>query len=218
MRFKTEIRILIGTAILVLIVLLATSGNNSNNQTTEANQNITPTQQADDPMADMHRPRPVDSKIFDNLLGKQAPDFTLESYDGTKYTLSSLKGKNILLFFNEGLMCYPACWNQITAFGSDTQFNQKNTVALSITVDPKNEWKSAIDKMPELAKATVLFDSDRRVSSAYGVMTLTSSMHRGQFPGHTYILIDKKGIVRFTKDDETMAVRNQELAKEVDKL
>lgn len=169
-------------------------------------------------MDDHHKPQPSNSSIFDGLVGQAAPDFTLESYDGKKYSLSSLKGKNVLLFFNEGLMCYPACWNQIAAFGSDSEFSQKNTDVLNITVDPKGDWQQAITKMPELAKATVLFDSDRAVSNAYGVLSLTSSMHRGQFPGHTYIIVDKEGIVRFAKDDSQMAVRNKELLAEVDKL
>ncbi len=217
MKYKTALWILIGTAVVVLVVLLATSGKNAG-QTSASNQPDLTTGQSDDSMAAMHRPQPVNTKIFDSLPGKQAPDFTLESYDGTKYKLSSLKGKNVLLFFNEGLMCYPACWNQIAAFGSDPQFAQKNTVVLAITVDNQSDWKNAVDKMPELAKATVLFDTNRTVSSAYGILTLTSSMHRGAYPGHTYVLIDKDGVVRFTKDDEIMAVRNDELAKEIDKL
>lgn len=217
MKYKTELWILIGTAVLVLIVLLVT-GNKNNNQTSASSQTNTSANQTEDPMAAMHRPQPADSKTFDSLLGKTAPDFTLESYDGTKYTLSSLKGKNVLLFFNEGLMCYPACWNQIAAFGSDNQFSQKNTIVLNITVDPKNDWKDAVSKMPELAKATVLFDTNRIASSAYGVMTLASSMHRGQFPGHSYVIVDKDGIVRFARDDIQMAVRNKELLTKIDKL
>lgn len=115
-------------------------------------------------------------------------------------------------------MCYPACWNQIVAFGKDTTFKQKNTVVLNITVDSKEEWKKAIDKMPELSGNTVILDPDRTVANLYGVLSLNSSMHRGQFPGHTYILIDKDGIVRFTKDDDQMAVRNNELITEINKL
>jgi len=115
------------------------------------------------------------------------------------------------------LMCYPACWNQIAAFGKDTQLGSK-AVILNITADPKNDWRQAIDKMPELASATVLFDSSRQVSSIYGVLTLPSSMHKGQFPGHSYVIIDKEGIVKFVRDDVQMAVRNQELAAEIDKL
>lgn len=169
-------------------------------------------------MDDHHRPQPSNSSIFDGLVGKKAPDFALESYDGKKYSLSSLKGKNIILFFNEGLMCYPACWNQIAAFGSDSAFISKNTLVFNISVDPKEEWKEAVDKMPELSKATVLLDTNRAVSQIYGVLSLPSSMHRGQFPGHSYVIVDKDGVVRFTRDDSQMTVRNKELLAEIDKL
>lgn len=155
---------------------------------------------------------------LNSLVGKPAPNFTLESYNGEKIALSSLKGKNVVLFFNEGLMCYPACWDQIAAFGKDNQFSDKNTIVLTVVNDPKNEWKQAIDKMPELAKTNVLMDTDKKVSIAYNMLTLPSSMHKGVLPGHTYVLLDKEGIVRFVKDDPQMAVRNQELIAEIDKL
>src|SRR3972149_7905785 len=195
MKYKTEIYILIGTGLLVLLVFVITGFNidvkigRKNAETSSSNQ-YGPSPQAPvvDTMANHHTPRSADSNVFDSLMGKQAPDFTLESYDGKKYTLRRLKSKNVILFFNEGLMCYPSCWNQIAAFGSDSEFSKKNTVVFNITVDSKNDWKDAVNKMPELAKATVLFDSERIVSSAYGVLTLGSSMHRGQFPGHSYVI------------------------------
>jgi len=155
---------------------------------------------------------------LDELVGKPAPDFTLESYNGETTTLSSLKGKNVVLFFNEGLMCYPACWDQIAAFGKDTEFTAKNTVVLTIVTDPKKDWKGAVEKMPDLAKATVLLDTNRKVSVAYKMLSLPSSMHRGQTPGHTYVVIDKEGIVRYVRDDVQMAIRNQELLGEIGKL
>ena len=213
------ILITITTVITGLIVSFAISNKGKSNQSSISSETTNkPEAPSVESMDNHHKPQPSNTSIFDGLVGKAAPDFTLESYDGKKYSLSSLKGKNVLLFFNEGLMCYPACWNQIAAFGSDTEFSQKNTVVLSITVDPKGDWQQAITKMPELGKATVLFDSDRAVSTAYGVMTLNSSMHRGQFPGHTYIIVDKEGIVRFAKDDSQMAVRNKELAAELTNL
>ena len=167
---------------------------------------------------DHHKPKPVDSAVFDSLLGQQAPDFTLTSFDDKQISLKDFRGQNVLLFFNEGLMCYPACWNQIVAFGKDNAFMSNNTVVLNINVDSKEDWKKAIDKMPELSANTVLLDTNRDVSNLYGVLSLDSSMHRGQFPGHTYFLVDKEGVVRFVKDDAQMAVRNQELLAEIAKL
>ncbi|MDO8460945.1 MAG: redoxin domain-containing protein [bacterium] len=215
MKNNTGFLAILGTGIIIALVLIFTNSNktSTNNQSVQ----VTPGGQADS-VADHHAAsKPADDAIFNGLVGKPAPDFTLESYDGKKSTLSSLKGKNVILFFNEGLMCYPSCWNQIAAFGKDIELSNK-AVVLNITVDPKNDWKQAVDKMPELAQSTVLFDSNREVSTAYGVLTLTSSMHKGQFPGHSYVIVDKEGIIRFVRDDVAMAVRNSELAVEIDKL
>lgn len=216
---------ILGTGIVLALILLVSNFNiqiniNSKGDEASANQSTTSTTGATqtNSMADHHGGgATVDATVFNNLIGKTAPDFILEGYDGKKITLSELKGKNVILFFNEGLMCYPACWNQIAAFGKDTQLQAK-AVVLNITADPKNNWKQAIVKMPELASATVLFDSNRQVSQTYGVLTLPSSMHKGQFPGHSYVIIDKEGIVKFVRDDVQMAVRNTELSAELDKI
>ena len=115
-------------------------------------------------------------------------------------------------------MCYPSCWNQIAAFGKDEVFRKDDTVVLSVVVDTKNEWKKAVDKMPELASSAILHDVSKNVSKEYGVLSLPSSMHKGQFPGHTYLILDKDGVIRFIKDDPQMAVRNDELKAELEKL
>lgn len=159
-----------------------------------------------------------DGGKLNSLLGKEAPDFTLTSYDSRKIVLSEQKGKKVILFFTEGVMCYPACWNQIAAFGKDDAFKKDDTMVLTIVVDTKNEWKGAIDKMPELGTTTVLFDTTKTVSKEYGMLFLASSMHKGQYPGHTYVILDKNGVVQFVKDDPQMAVRNDELRKELEKL
>ncbi len=50
---------------------------------------------------------PTGKLSFNEAVGKQAPDFSLESIDGTTFKLSDYRGKIIVLFFNEGTMCYP---------------------------------------------------------------------------------------------------------------
>ncbi len=155
---------------------------------------------------------------LDALVGKVVPDFSLSDRDGKVYSKDNLKGKNVILFFNEGLMCYPACWDQIAQLASDSKLNNSDTVVLSVVVDPVKDWQRAIDKMPELAKATVVFDTNKEVSNKFGVLVAPSSMHFGSLPGHTYVVIDKEGIVRHVYDDPRMAIHNNQLLDELTKL
>lgn len=152
---------------------------------------------------------------FKAAVGKKAPDFTLPDMEGNQVSLSQLLGKNVILFFNEGLMCYPACLDQVVELD---KLNAENTVAFSIVVDSSKQWVNAQKDLPYLRGAKVLFDSGAKVSRQYDTLTLESSMHRGVFPGHTYYLIDKEGIVRYTLDDPYMGNRNKELSQELSKL
>ena len=162
--------------------------------------------------------KPSPANTFSTLVGKPAPDFTLSSLAGQSYTLSSLRGKNVVLFFSEGIMCYPACWNQIAALGTDQSLNNADTVSLNIVPDTKSEWASTTYSMPDLAKGTILFDEYNKVANAYGTLNLESSMHKGSKPGHTYIVIDKNGIIRYTYDDPTMNLQEDKLKQEIAKL
>ncbi len=161
---------------------------------------------------------PQTGKIsFKDAIGTEAPDFSLESLNGN-VKLSDYRGKNVVLFFNEGGMCYPACWNQISEFGRDERFNSNDTVAFSIVVEPKSKWEKIVSDLPELSDAKILFDTTRAVSIDYGVLSLPSSMHKGSYPGHTYFVIDKEGIIRYTYDDPKMGLRNDLISSVIEKI
>ncbi len=149
------------------------------------------------------------------LVGKPAPNFSLPSVNDRQFSLNNLRGKKVVLFFNEGIMCYPACWNQMAALGSDGQLNNDQVVSASIVTDSLDSWKTALQKMPELGKGAILIDGDASVSRQYGMVSLASSMHPGVKPGHTFVIIDGNGIVRYTKDDPQMGVRNQLIIDEL---
>ena len=91
---------------------------------------------------------PKEKLSFSTALGQKAPDFSLESIDGTTVKLSDYKGKNVVLFFTEGSMCYPACWDQMSAFGNDERFNNEDAVVFSITPDQRSEEQKKIQKKP----------------------------------------------------------------------
>ena len=160
----------------------------------------------------------ANSDQLNALVGKPMPDIELKDKDGKTYTATDFKGKNTVLFFNEGLMCYPACWNQIAAFGSDERFNSGEIQAISVVVDSASDWQRAIAKMPQLAKANTMFDTGASASGRLGMLTTASSMHRGSLPGHTYVVIDKEGIVRYVFDDPNMAMANDMLFGKIGEL
>ena len=152
------------------------------------------------------------------MLGQTAPDFSLTSYDGELFTLSQQRGKKVVLFFNEGIMCYPACWNQMAALGTNSKLNSEQVVSVSIVNDRADQWTQAIKKVPELGKGMILLDTDKKVSNMYDMLYLPSSMHRGSMAGHTYLIIDEKGTVRYTLDDPKMGIQNDILVSELAKI
>lgn len=156
-----------------------------------------------------------DNTTLNSWIDKPMPGIQLADKDGKTYTADSFKGKATVLFFSEGLMCYPACWNQIAQFGTDQRFNTDNVQAISVVVDSASEWQKAISKMPDLAKASTLFDAGGNASRQLGLLSLPSSMHKGSLPGHTYIVLDKDGIVRYVNDDPNMAIANDTLIKKI---
>ena len=163
-------------------------------------------------------PGAPNTEQLNSLVGKPMPDIQLSDKDGKAFTTADFKGKTTVLFFNEGLMCYPACWNQIVAFSSDERFNSGEIQAISVVVDSASDWQRAVAKMPQLAEANTMFDTGAGASGRLGTLTTASSMHRGSLPGHTYILVDKDGIVRYVFDDPNMAIANDMLFAKIGEL
>jgi len=172
-------------------------------------------------VADPHHPnagKSISLASLNSLISERTPSFSLADRDGKVYSSDNLRGKNVILFFNEGLMCYPACWNQIVSLAKDDRFKNDDTLVLSVVVDSKEDWQQAINKMPELAQATVVFDKGAAVSNQFGVLSTPSSMHPGSLPGHTFVVIDKESVIRYVFDDPQMGIRNDQLAFEIAKL
>lgn len=203
----------IGVAALIASLIIV-SANNKN----KVPETVAKAEAAGDDMSSHHSSAPRPQTSLDGLVGQPAPDFSLADREGKIYSRENLRGKNVVLFFNEGLMCYPACWNQIVSFAKDERFKKDDTIVLSIIADRKEQWQKAIDKMPELGLATVVFDEGVVFSKSLGVLTVPSSMHYGSLPGHTYIILDKEGIIRYVFDDPKMALRNDQLSEELNKL
>jgi peroxiredoxin len=127
----------------------------------------------------------------------QAPGFTLASSAGGQESLESLRGKTVLLYFQEGLMCQP-CWDQIT----DLEHNSAAVKAagidqiVSITTDPAD---LVARRTADLKLSTpVLSDPDLTVSKAYHANEY--GMMGTSRDGHTFILIRPDGTIGWRAD------------------
>ena len=146
-------------------------------------------------------------------IGSAAPDFTLASTTGSQVTLSSLKGKNVLLAFFP-LAFTGVCTKEMCAFTEElSQFESAGTTVLPISVDSVPTLKEF--KAKEKIGVDLLSDFKREVSRKYGTL-LEEKFHSNR----AYIVIDKQGIVRWTFAEATTGTRreNADLLAELKKL
>lgn len=144
--------------------------------------------------------------------GSDAPDFSVASTTGQTISLSDYRGKNILLFFNEGVMCSP-CWQEISRlerFKDD--FARLNTVIVPVSVDDQATWDPILKE--ERIVTPILIDADRKVSKAYKILGTPSSMHDDR-PGHTYVHIDPQGKIHASSDFPNMNVPTNVLLEHI---
>jgi peroxiredoxin Q/BCP len=132
--------------------------------------------------------------------GSVAPDFTLTDVNGEKFTLSAYKGRvSVLLFFNEGLSCAP-CLSQMTDLDQlNSQFSRLGVIVVSITGDPLNLLSSwAHSSGPQYSR--LLSDQSLAVSRMYDMLGPDKSMMPGTAPGHSFVLVDKSGMIVWRQD------------------
>ena len=143
--------------------------------------------------------------------GTPAPDFTLPSTAGIDVTLSTLRGKNVLLAFFP-LAFTRVCTQEMCSFTDDyDRFRDANTVVLPISVDSIPTLKEF--KAKERIAVHLLSDFKREVSRRYGTL-----IEDKFFSNRAYVLIDPKGIVRWAFSEETTGTRreNQELLAQLE--
>jgi peroxiredoxin len=143
-------------------------------------------------------------------IGASAPDFTLPSTAGADVTLSSLRGKRVLLAFFP-LAFTGTCTAELCAFSEDFgKFADAHTTVLPISVDSIPTLKEF--KAKERMAVDLLSDFKRQVSRAYGTL-----IEDKFFSSRAYVLIDAKGVVRWTHVEAELGQRrsNDELLAQV---
>jgi peroxiredoxin Q/BCP len=102
-------------------------------------------------------------------VGSLAPEFTLNSQEGTPVSLKDYRGKWVVLYF------YPkdftsGCTIEAHNFQRDqSQYQQKNAAVLGVSVDNADSHKRFCTK--EGLNFKLLADTDHKVSSAYDSLT-----------------------------------------------
>ena len=100
-------------------------------------------------------------------IGMKAPDFTLKDKNGNDFTLSSLLGKKVVLYFYPKDNT-PGCTRQACAFaGAYKQFEAKGVEVVGISKDSVASHVKFAEKydLPFI----LLSDPDRIAIEAYGV-------------------------------------------------
>jgi peroxiredoxin (alkyl hydroperoxide reductase subunit C) len=133
------------------------------------------------------------------LVTKEAPDFTAQAVlpdnSFAELTLSSYRGKYVVLFF------YPldftfVCPSEIIAFDKAVEkFEQKNTQVIGVSVDSHFThlaWKNTSPDQGGIGqvKYPLVADLNKQISQDYGVLLDAGIALRGLF------LIDKEGVIR----------------------
>jgi peroxiredoxin Q/BCP len=103
----------------------------------------------------------------DDLVGKQAPDFTATAQDGTPARLAAWKGKRVVLYFYPKDET-PGCTKEACSFRDSWQsLSKTGAVLVGISADTTESHKDFAEhyKLPFM----LVSDPDGKIGGAYGV-------------------------------------------------
>ncbi|UCD36243.1 MAG: TlpA family protein disulfide reductase [Nitrospiraceae bacterium] len=111
--------------------------------------------------------------LLNSLSGKDAPDFTVKNLAGKDVSLSSFRGKPILLNF-WATWC-PYCQREREHLNRITRdYRERGLVVLSVSTDRSvDKVRRYVEKVP--ADFVVLHDSDGSAAGSYNINGLPSS-------------------------------------------
>ena len=124
--------------------------------------------------------------------GSKAPDFTLSTDSDAKLKLSSLKGKNVVLYFYPKSDT-PGCTTEACEFrDQNAAYAKADTVVLGVSPDPvkaQAKFRTKFD-LP----FTLLADEEHAVAEKYGVW-VEKSMYGKKYMGveRSTFIINKEG-------------------------
>lgn len=127
-------------------------------------------------------------------IGSKAPDFTVNNQNGKPVTLSSLKGKKVVLYFYPKDMT-PGCTAESCNLRDNYKTLQKQGyVVIGISSDNEKSHLKFIEK--EKLPFDLLADTDKKVHEAYGTW-VEKSMYGRKYMGTARVtfIISETGVI-----------------------
>ena len=129
-------------------------------------------------------------------VGQSAPDFTLPDADRQPQTLSSFRGKNVVLAFYPGAFT-GVCTTEMCTFRDQMeQFNSLDAQVLGISVDGAFSLKVFSDQ--NNLNFPLLSDFARQVVNQYDVaLENFAGMDGYTASKRAVVVVDKEGVIRY---------------------
>jgi peroxiredoxin Q/BCP len=144
--------------------------------------------------------------------GDRAPDFSAQTGEGSKLSLSDLKGKKNLALFFYVRDNTPGCTREARAFrDAIAEFEGKNTAVVGVSTNgAESHQRFATNNELEFP---LLADTDASIAKAFGV--LKSS---GRMAERATFLIDKEGVVRAVWPKVSITGHTREILGTIEEL
>ena len=138
-----------------------------------------------------------------------APSFRLVSTAGGQVSLADFRGRNVLLYFNEGVGC-DICFSQTAKLEADEAFKALDVPLVPIVMNPAAQVQTELRRFG--LRTPYLVDPDGSVSRSYDTL---GTGHHADLPGHSFVLVGPDGQMRWRGDYPEMWVAPAELAEAV---
>ncbi len=129
-----------------------------------------------------------------SLVGKKAPDFTLEDDKGKKFKLSDMRGQKVILYFYPKDDT-PGCTTQACGF-RDQYVDIKEKKGVVVGISPDNAASHQKFRTKYNLPFILLSDPDHKVAEKYGAWGQKSFMGK-KFEGiiRSHFVVDENGKV-----------------------
>lgn len=138
-------------------------------------------------------------------VGQEAPDFTLKNENNQDVTLSSLRGKPVVIFFYP-LDFSPFCTTEACAYRDDTSlFEDKGAQIYGISRD--STWTHKAFKEKENLAYSLLSDMKGAVAQTYGCWNEVAGIAE-----RLTVVIDSDGKITYVEHNGPAQIRDQKKA------